>query len=78
MKLKTKIRIFESAVIPVLLYRAQSRATTKKQIQKIQKTQNAMLRSILRLRLKDKVKIFDLFAKMGAKRVGVVTKKLKY
>jgi len=37
-----------------------------------------MLRSILRIRLKDKVKLVDIFAKTGAKKVGVITKKLKY
>ena len=78
MKLKTKIRILESAVIPVLLYGAQTWATTKKQILKLQKTQNAMLRSILQVKLVDKVKTMDIFAKTGAKRVGVVAKKLKY
>ena len=37
-----------------------------------------MLRSILQVRLKDKVKTVDIFAKTGAKRVGVIAKKLKY
>ena len=38
MKLKTKIRILESAVTPVLTYGGQTWSTTKKQLGKIQKT----------------------------------------
>ena len=78
MKLSSKIRILESAVIPVLTYGAQTWAATSKQTQKIQKTQNAMLRSILGLRLKDRVRIEEIFNKSKAKKVGVVTRKLKY
>ena len=37
-KLKTKIRILESAVTPVLTYGGQTWSTTKKQLGKIQKT----------------------------------------
>ena len=37
-----------------------------------------MIRSILQVRLKDKTKLIDMFTKTGAKKVGVVAKKLKY
>ena len=37
-----------------------------------------MLRNILQVRLEDKVKTLDIFAKTGAKRVGAIAKKLKY
>ena len=53
MKLNTKIRIFETIVIPVLLYGAQTWALTTKQLKKIQATQNAMVRYFLGVRLED-------------------------
>ena len=37
-----------------------------------------MLPNILHVRLEDKVKTLDIFAKTGAKRVAVIAKKLKY
>ena len=78
MKLKTKIRIFESTVIPVLLYGAQTWALTSKQMKKIQVTQNSMIRSILGIRLKDKVSIKTLFDKSKAKKVWAIAKSLKF
>ena len=62
LKLKTKIRIFESTVIPVLLYGAQTWALTDKQLKKLQVTQNLMVRSLLGVKLKDKVGISNLYA----------------
>jgi len=77
-KLRSKIRILESAVIPVLTYGVQTWAATCKQNRKIQKTQNAMLRNIQDVRLKDRVKNEEIFKKTKAKKVGVATRKLKY
>ena len=77
MKLKSKIRIFESTIIPVMAYGAQTWATTNKQIQKLQTTQNSMLRYILGIRTIDKVKIQKIFQKTKAKKVWVVAKTLK-
>lgn len=57
MKLRTKIKILESTVYPVLTYRAQTWACTAKQLQKILITQYAMLRNILSIRIKDKIKL---------------------
>ena len=37
-----------------------------------------MLRSILRIKLSDKIKLVDMFAKTEAKRVGVLAKRFKF
>lgn len=50
----------------------------KNNFKKYKKKQNAMLQSVLQLRLKDTVKTVDLFAKTGIKRAGFIAKKLKY
>ena len=78
LKLKTKIRILESSVMPVLTYGAQTWAITQQQIEKLQTTQNAMIWSILRIKVKDKVRLEQLYTKTKAKPVGVATKLLKY
>lgn len=57
MKISTKIRVFESGVVPVLLYGAQTWSLTKIQTKRINTTHNRMLRSILNIKLKDKVPI---------------------
>jgi len=73
MSLATKIPIFESTVIPVLLYGAQSWALTAKQQKKIQVTQNAMIRSILGIKLSDKVSNEEIY-----KKSGVIARTLKF
>jgi len=80
LKLKSKIRVFESTIVPVLTYGAQTWATTKKQLGKIQTAQNSMLRQLLGIKLKDKVSLEKIYTKTRAKRVGVIAKthKLKY
>ena len=55
LKLKTKMRIFESTVIPILLHGTQTWALTDKQLKKLQVTQNSMVKSMLGVKLKDKV-----------------------
>ena len=77
LKLKSKIRVFESTIVPVLTYGAQTWATTKKQLGKIQTTQNSMLRQLLGIKIKDKVSLEKIYAKTRAKRVGVIAKTLK-
>ena len=78
LKLKSKIRIFESTIIPVLTYGAQTWATTKKQIRKIQVFQNSMLRNILGVKLKDKMNLDEIYLKTRAKWVGVIARTLKF
>ena len=71
MKLKIKIRIFESAVIPVLLYGVQTWALTSNQLKKVKVTQNAMIRSILVIRLKDEISLSNIYKKAAVKKVEV-------
>ncbi len=47
MSLVNKTKIFKSAVMPVLVYGAQTWALTRKQKKKLETTQFAMLRNIL-------------------------------
>ncbi len=77
MKLGLKIKILESCVIPVLTYGAQSWSLTQRQVKRLQQTQNSMLRSILGIRLKDKVKNEIIRKQTGAKNIGYIIKKLK-
>ncbi len=49
-KLKTKIRILDSCVVPVLIYGVQTWSTTNKQLKKLTTTYNDMLRNTLQLK----------------------------
>ena len=60
------------------MYGAQTWATINKQFQKIQKTQNAMLPSILQVRLKDKVSNELILNKTRPKVAEVIARTLKY
>ena len=53
-------------------------ATTKIHLSKLQFSQNSMLRSILGIRLEDKINLEDIYSKTRAKKVGVIVKTLKY
>ncbi len=77
MALKTKIKILESTVYPVLTYGAQTWACTVNQIQKLGTTQHSMLRNILGIRLKDKTSNSEIFSKTKTKNLIMVIKKLK-
>ena len=57
MSLDTKIKILHSCVIPSLTYGAQTWALTKKQRKRLQGTRYNMLRSILGVKIKDKINI---------------------
>lgn len=67
MKLELRIRILESFVFPVLTYGAQTWASTRNQTDRLEKTQNAMLRKILGICLKDKIKSKFTQNRMGQK-----------
>ena len=69
--------MFESAVLPVLTYGSQAWATIKSQMKKLQVTQNSMLRSILGIRVKDKVSLDQIYSKTKAKKIWGVVKTLK-
>ena len=77
MGLGAKIRILESAIYPVLTYGAQTWAYTAKQLQKIEVTQHAMLRSILGIKIKDKIKISDILQTSKTRHISETIKKLK-
>ena len=76
--LKTKIRIFQSTVLPVLMYGAQTWALTAKQLKKLQVTQNSMLRSILVVRLSDKINLTEIYEKTNTKKVRVTARVQKF
>ena len=69
---RMKVKIFESTVLPVLTYRAQTWALTVKQLNKLQSTQNSMLRSILGVRMLDKVSLGEIYERTKARKVRVV------
>lgn len=60
MGLRSKMKIFNSSVVPVLTYGAQSWALTQKQLKRVQTTYYSMLRSILGVKLRDKITILDI------------------
>ena len=78
MKLSTKMRIFNSTILPIMSYGSQTWATTKKQLKKLNTTLHSMLRKILGIRLKDKVSLAKIRAKTKFKNITIITKKLKY
>ncbi len=78
MNLRSKIRILERTVYPVITCRAQVWACTKKQIMKMKTTQHSMLRNILGIRLKDKRSIQDIKNITKTKNIGEKIKKLKF
>lgn len=59
-KSKNKGEIMNSCVLPTLVYGSQTWATTKKEERKINTTYNTMLRSMMGIKLKDKIKITDI------------------
>lgn len=77
LKMKSKVRIFESRVVPFLLYGAQTWVLSAKQLEKLQTTQNSMLRNLLKVRLKDEVSIAYIYQKTNARRVQVTARTLK-
>jgi len=78
MKLKFKIKTFESTIIPVLTYGSQTWETTEYQMKKPQVTQNSMLRNILGVRIEDKLSLEKIYSKTKAKRVSCVAFSRKY
>ncbi len=77
MKLRTKIKVFESSIIPVLTYGAQTWACTKNRTKKINTTQNATLGNILKIKIEDRVSISEIVKLTKVKKVGRISKRLK-
>ncbi len=78
MNLDNKIKMLNSVVIPVLAYSAQTWALTSKQKKKLEVTQYRMLRSILGIKLKDRVSKVKMKERLNAIEIGYLIKKLKF
>ncbi len=77
MKTKLKIQILENCVLSILTIGAQTWSLTNRQVQHLPTTQNAVIRSILGIRLKDKILVNNMRKQTGAKNIGYKIKKLK-
>ena len=64
-KIEQKSEIFNSCVLPTLTYGVQTWAMTKKEEEKIRVTQNAMERSMLGVKPKDKIKMEHIKKKLN-------------
>lgn len=73
-----KFKIFKSCIIPVLSYGCQTWGLTKKQEQKLNVCQNNMERTILNIKLRDRVKITTIKAKSKTKTLSSVIKQQKW
>jgi len=82
LKLKSKIKILESCVMPVLSYGAQTWSLTKEQTKNLQNTQRAMEKKILGIKLKDRVSNKWMKIKTNSNdisnNIGATVKKLKF
>lgn len=78
MSTTSKIKILESNIIPILTYGAQTWSLTKQQTEGIKKTQRAMERSILKIKVKDRVRNEKIREETDAIDVGYRIRKLKY
>ena len=72
--LKLKIKMLESCVLPVLSYGSQTWSLTKEQTVKLQKTQRAMERRILGIKLRDKVSKRNIRETTQSRDIGVTIK----
>ena len=77
MGISTKIKIFRSCVLPVLTNGAQAWALTLKNKERLRTTQYAMLRSIVGVKLRDKVSKRQIREMTGCKDMGYYLSKLK-
>ncbi|CAG4949079.1 unnamed protein product [Colias eurytheme] len=78
MPLKDKTTVFNSCILPSLTYGAQTWALTSKQSGALRVCQNKMERSILNLKLRDKVKLKNIRSKTKVMDVTYTVKKLKW
>lgn len=65
-------------MIPVLTYDAQRWSLTKNLTQRIIKTQNSMLKTVLGIRLKEKIRTKIIKRQSGSKNIRYKIKKLKF
>lgn len=76
--LTDKTTVFNSCILPCLTYGAQTWAFTNKQIRALGVCQNKMERSILNIKLRDKIKLTNIRSKTKVKDVTYTLKKLKW
>lgn len=76
--LKDKTKIFNSCILPCLTYGAQTWALTKKQSRALRVCQNKMERSILNIKLRDKIKLTNIRNKTKVTDVTYTVRKLKW
>ncbi len=70
-----KVKILEQSVIRTLTYRVQTWSITKTQKNSLNVTHFKILRSIMKKRLKDKVKFSKIQEQTGPKDIGWMVKK---
>lgn len=78
MKMKTKAKILSTGVLPVATYGAQTWPIARRHLKKLKVMQNSMFRSILKIKLKDKIKLLDIKEKIKVKDIGYIIRKLKW
>ena len=78
LSIRAKIKILEACTIPSLLYGAQTWSLMQTQLKRLQTTQRRMERSILNIKLKDKISIKKIRERSKAKDVGYLAKRLKF
>ena len=78
MSIRSKIKILESCVIPVLSYGAETWALTKMQVDKLQKTQRSMERNILGIKIRDRVRNEEIRRETKNMDIGYKIKQQKF
>ena len=76
--LKLKRKILEQCTVPALLYGAQTWTLTLSQVKRFQITQRRMERSILNLRIKDRIPIKTIRERTKIKGVSYLVKSMKF
>ncbi|GBP75475.1 Putative uncharacterized transposon-derived protein F52C9.6 [Eumeta japonica] len=75
--MKDKTTVFNSCILPCLTYGAQTWALTNKQSRALRVCQNRMERSMLNIKLQDKIKLTNIRNKTKVEDVTYTMKKLK-
>ncbi|CAK1591052.1 unnamed protein product [Parnassius mnemosyne] len=76
--LKAKKKIFDSCILPIMTYGCQSWSLTKHNLRKLENCQHSMERSMLNIKLKDKIKLETLRNQTKINDVTHCVRKLKW
>lgn len=76
--IKYKFKVLNMCIVPVITYGCQSWSLTKKHFKKLDVCQNSMERSVLNIKLKDKVKLTTIKSKSKTKKVTDIVKQQKW